>query len=596
MFTRFVAVSEKRHNDTDAKMKEQRNMLREHQAMMKDQQNMLRNQQASIHNIEKQLGQLAKQINQRAPGGLPSNTKQNPRMAHVNAITTNSEPIHNPLTFVQKNHNKVQTEEVSSWNSSKPDSTRRVANMDSTSRQPVNTNCTLLKPYRPSLPFPSRAMPDEQIQEYRRFMEHIKALQVNIPFVETILQTPKYGSLLKNLFTTRRNIEEVAEIVLSELPKKRGDLGSITVPCQFGNIMITRALTDSGASINIMPYSFFQKLNLPVPKPIPMKIHLADKTIIHPMGVCEDLLIKIYKLVFPVDFIILDMEEDSKVPIILGRPFFNTACALVDMCESMLTLRVGDDLVIFEVEKKKKPKESKEDKVSLMILDDEVLERELAYLQEDNPNQFLLSLEENSDAKGDLEEIERLIKEADCKESLTSVEDSLTHRVVSANSTSTCESSQSNGNDNLQAIRTLCEPDVHVLHDYLKNPLKKNKTVKYCVNFEDAHLSFLEAVVEDDAAVQEEDRGSLEDKGDLKTFNGDNHNSSIESHMLDQEEMSIKSKRTKPRAIVSTSCEDFTFKVPYSVTTKEAIKKDKKGRETIKREKEEVEKNKHGKG
>nr|KAJ0208440.1 hypothetical protein LSAT_V11C500246240 [Lactuca sativa] len=183
---------------------------------------------------------------------------------------------------------------------------------------------------------------------------------------------------------------------------------------------------DSGASINIMPYSFFQNLNLPIPKPIQMKIHLDEKTIIHPIGVCEDLLIKIDKLVFPVDFVILNMEEDFKVPIILGRPFLNTACALVDMRDSTLTLRVGDDSVIFEAEKKEKHKEAKEDNVPSIILDDELLERELAYLQEINPSQFLSSLDENSDANGDLEEIERLIKEADHKQSFKSVENPLT--------------------------------------------------------------------------------------------------------------------------------------------------------------------------
>nr|KAJ0199783.1 hypothetical protein LSAT_V11C600305920 [Lactuca sativa] len=73
-------------------------------------------------------------------------------------------------------------------------------------------------------------------------------------------------------------------------------------------------------------------------------------------------------------------------------------------------------------------------------------------------------------------------------------------------------------------------------------------------------------------------------------------NSSIESHMLDQEEMSIKSKRTKPRAIVSTTFEVFTFKTPYSLMTKNAVKKDKQGRKTMEREKEGVEKNKHCKG
>ncbi|KAL7587779.1 hypothetical protein Lser_V15G37287 [Lactuca serriola] len=152
-------------------------------------------------------------------------------------------------------------------------------------------------------------------------MKQVRTLQVNIPFVKTILHTPKYATLLKNLFTTRQNTKEVVEVLLNELPEKRGDPGSISIPCQFGNITSTHALTDSGASINLMPYSFFKKLKLPEPKPIHMKIHLADKTIIYPKGVCEDLLIKVDKFVFHVDFVVLDIEEDPKVPIILGRPF-----------------------------------------------------------------------------------------------------------------------------------------------------------------------------------------------------------------------------------------------------------------------------------
>nr|KAJ0203266.1 hypothetical protein LSAT_V11C500246230 [Lactuca sativa] len=180
--------------------------------------------------------------------------------------------------------------------------------------------------------------------------------------------------------------------------------------------------------------------------------------------------------------------------------------------------------------------------------------RELAYLQEINPNQFLSSLDENSNAKGDLEEIERLIKDADHKESFR------------------------------KAINTLCEPDVQFLHDYLKNPLKENKVVKDHINFEDAHLGFLETVIENNVAVQDEDRGSLGDKGDPKTLNGEDHNPPIGTHMLDQERMSIKNKRTKPRASVSTTFDVLTFKTLYS------IKKDEEGREPREHENDVMEK------
>nr|KAJ0184522.1 hypothetical protein LSAT_V11C900485800 [Lactuca sativa] len=198
-------------------------MIREHQTMILDQEAMLRNQQASIHNIEKQLGQLAQQINHRAPGELPSNTEKNPRMAHINAITTNSDKSFVPLSPIQKDAKKVQAEKAEKSKLIEPDSTRRVPYKDSTSPRHVDKTSCLLKLYRPPFPFPSRATPDEQIQGYRKFMEHVKALQVNIPFVETILQMPTYACLLKGLFTARNDMAEIAELVLKELPEKRGD-------------------------------------------------------------------------------------------------------------------------------------------------------------------------------------------------------------------------------------------------------------------------------------------------------------------------------------------------------------------------------------
>nr|KAJ0203927.1 hypothetical protein LSAT_V11C500237700 [Lactuca sativa] len=157
-----------------------------------------------------------------------------------------------------------------------------------------------------------------------------------------------------------------------------------------------------------MPYSFFKKLNLTELKTIHMTIHLADKTVIHPKGVCENLLIKVDKLVFPTDYVVLDMEEDPKIPIILGRPFLNTAFSIVDMRESTLTLRVGDDLVTFVTNQEKEHKKSIEDKASSMELGDELLEKELALLEEDNAKQY--SLDKEFDAQGDLKELERLLE------------------------------------------------------------------------------------------------------------------------------------------------------------------------------------------
>ena len=56
-----------------------------------------------------------------------------------------------------------------------------------------------------------------------------------------------------------------------------------------------------------------------------------DRSLKHPRGVIEDVLVKVEKFIFPADFIVLDMEEDTEIPIILGRPFLATGKAMIDM-------------------------------------------------------------------------------------------------------------------------------------------------------------------------------------------------------------------------------------------------------------------------
>ena len=96
------------------------------------------------------------------------------------------------------------------------------------------------------------------------------------------------------------------------------DPGSFTIPCLIGSLNVNNALADLGASINVMPYKMFKQLGLGKPKQTRMSIQLADKTIRFPRGIIEDVLVKIDKFIYPVDFVVLDMEEDSNAPLILG--------------------------------------------------------------------------------------------------------------------------------------------------------------------------------------------------------------------------------------------------------------------------------------
>ncbi|GJZ23535.1 reverse transcriptase domain-containing protein [Tanacetum coccineum] len=92
-----------------------------------------------------------------------------------------------------------------------------------------------------------------------------------------------------------------------------------------------------------------------------MSIQLADRSIKYPIGVCENLLVKISKFIFLVDFIVMEIDEDELVPIILGRPFLATARAVIDIHKGKLSLRVECETVTFNIKKSMKSKHSQEE-------------------------------------------------------------------------------------------------------------------------------------------------------------------------------------------------------------------------------------------
>nr|GEX43033.1 hypothetical protein [Tanacetum cinerariifolium] len=100
---------------------------------------------------------------------------------------------------------------------------------------------------------------------------------------------------------------------------------------------------DLGPSISLMPYTTYEKLGLGEPKPTRMSLELAYRSIQYPRGIAENVLIKIDKFILPIDFVILDMREDSKISMILGRPFLATARAMIDVFNKKITLRVGNE-------------------------------------------------------------------------------------------------------------------------------------------------------------------------------------------------------------------------------------------------------------
>ena len=98
-----------------------------------------------------------------------------------------------------------------------------------------------------------------------------------------------------------------------------------------------------------MPLSVVQRLSLGELTPTAITLQMADRSMAQPEGILEDVLVKVGKFVFLVDFVVMQMEEDTQVPLLLGRPFLATGAALIDVHKGELTLRVGDEVVHFNI-------------------------------------------------------------------------------------------------------------------------------------------------------------------------------------------------------------------------------------------------------
>ena len=127
------------------------------------------------------------------------------------------------------------------------------------------------------------------------------------------------------------------------------DPGSFTIPCSIGKYEFKKALCDSGTSIDLMPLSIVQRLNLGELTPTTITLQMDDRSMAQPEGILGDVLVKVGKFIFLVDFVIMQMEEDTQVSLLLGRPFLATGVALIDVQKGELTLRVGNEAVHFNI-------------------------------------------------------------------------------------------------------------------------------------------------------------------------------------------------------------------------------------------------------
>ena len=175
---------------------------------------------------------------------------------------------------------------------------------------------------------------------------------------------PLYSKFLKDMLTRKHKYIHQENIIVEGnctaviqkiLPPKHKDPRSVTIPCSIGEVIVGKALIDLGASINLMPLSMCRRLGELEIMPTRMTLQLADRSITRPCGVIEDVLIRVKQMVFPVDFVAMDVEEDHEVPIILGCPFMLTASYVVDMGRKTLEMGFEDQNINFDLFEEEKP-------------------------------------------------------------------------------------------------------------------------------------------------------------------------------------------------------------------------------------------------
>nr|GFA18155.1 reverse transcriptase domain-containing protein [Tanacetum cinerariifolium] len=165
-------------------------------------------------------------------------------------------------------------------------------------------------------------------------------MSFEISFADALILRPKFSSTIKALIGNKEKLSEMAQtplnehcfaVLLKKLPEKLGDPGKFLIPCNFPGMAECLALADLGASINLMPFSVWKRLSLPDLTPTCMTLELANRLISCPVGVAEDVYVKVGSFHFSADFVVVDFDVDPRVPLILGRSFLKTERALIDV-------------------------------------------------------------------------------------------------------------------------------------------------------------------------------------------------------------------------------------------------------------------------
>ncbi|GJS17612.1 reverse transcriptase domain-containing protein [Tanacetum coccineum] len=280
---------------------------------------------------------------------------------------------------------------------------------------------------KPNIPYPSRLNQEKfrkkASYQKEKIFQMFQDLRFDISFADALFLMPRFSPTIRNLLMNREKLLELAKIPLNEncsamllkkLPEKLGDPGKFLIPCNFLGMDVCHALADLGASINLMPLSFWKKLSLPKLTPTRMTLELADRSITHPKGLTEYVYVKVGKFHFPTNFVVVNFEADPRVPFILGRSFLRTGRALIDVYGEEITLRVDNEAFTFNLDQTTRYSSTNDKSVNRIDIIDAVCEyapKLLGFSNNDSSGGNPTPTSESFTSKFILEEIEAYLND-----------------------------------------------------------------------------------------------------------------------------------------------------------------------------------------
>ncbi|KAG7564259.1 hypothetical protein ISN44_As10g010290 [Arabidopsis suecica] len=213
----------------------------------------------------------------------------------------------------------------------------------------------MVKRFKPT-PLPPLALPGKFRKAWKEKYESLVEKQLDgieavMPLTEVLKLIPDPHKDVRNLILERIKryhdsdggynatpFQAVGEKIVQE---KLEDPGSFTLPCSIRHLAFSNCLCDLGASVSLMPLSVARKLGFVQYRPCDLTVTLADRSSRRSFGLLEDLPVMINEVEVPTDFVVLEMDEESNDPLILGRPFLASVGAMIDVRNGRIDLNLG---------------------------------------------------------------------------------------------------------------------------------------------------------------------------------------------------------------------------------------------------------------